>query len=423
MDIPEPIRQLMEQQPELKFFIESLVKKIEQLEQKLGETEKEKLPFLKPNNRRRHSKPGRKEGHEGTSRHVPAEIHEEVELKAECCPHCNTGLGEPVESYTRYVEDIQPAKPSNRKYNVRRYWCTKCRKLVHRKVPDAIPHSRFGIKLMLWVDFQRHAMNMPFPKIRQELASHFGIEATEASLYNGVKRLARIFGKEYERIKVLMRLLCYVYFDDTGWRVNGKNAYLWDFINSIASLYIIARTRGGKIPKHVLGKNYDGIAVSDFYPSFDNLPFRQQKCWLHILRKTRDNCNLEVRRLHKRLKRLLRDAIGGLGEERLLGRLDEICSEGYRTRICRKVSKLLRKHRESMFRFVGEEGLDYHNNNSESGLRNVVIMRKVTGGSRSWEGAEVLAINKSVIESWRKQGKDFFEYGMEYVQKELGLTS
>jgi len=422
MDIPKPLRELMDKDPSVKLFVETIIGKIESLEKRFGDLEKERLPFYKPDANRRHRKPGQKNGHEGTSRHVPSEIHEEKELKADMCPCCGAGLGETVDSYERYVEDIEPARPRNRKYTVHRYWCRRCRKLVHRKVPDAVPNSRFGIRLMLWVDFQRHAINMPFSKIRHELEYHFGIKATEASLCNGVARLAGVFGNEYKSIMALMREANCNYFDDTGWRVNGRNSYLWDFINDVASLYVIARTRGGRVPKRILGKHYNGVAVSDFYPSFDNLPFRQQKCWLHILRKTRDNSNPEVRRMHRRLKRLLKDAKSGTDKERLLSRLDGMTAEGYRTRICRKAAKLLDKHRNSMFRFV-DEGIDYHNNNAERGLRNMVIMRKVTGGSRSWKGVEALAINKTVIETWRKQGKDFFEHGMEYVQKELELTS
>lgn len=416
------VNQILEENKKLKEENRLLKERLDFLEKKLGDIEKERLPFFKPSSHRRHKKPGQKQGHEGTSRHIPAEIHEEAVLEARQCPHCSTELGEPVETYTRYVEDIEPAKPRNKRYTVCRYWCTNCKKLVHKKVPDAMPHSRFGIRLMLWADFQRHAMNMPFGKICKELEMYFGIVATEASLYNGVKRLAGIFGKEYGAIRALMREIKHVYFDDTGWRVNGKNEYLWDFINHIASLYVIARTRSGKIPKQILGRDYEGIAVSDFYPSFDKLPFRQQKCWLHILRKTRDNDSPEVKSMHRRLKRLLKDAKNGDDKDRLLKRLDAITCKRYRTRICRKAAKLLGRHRDNMFRFI-DGAVECHNNNAERGLRNMVIMRKVTGGSRSWNGAEVLAVNKTIIETWGKQGKDFFEYGMEYVQRELGLTS
>src|SRR3990172_2496014 len=166
MDIPKPLRELMDKDPSVKLFVETIIGKIERLEKRFGDLEKERLPFYKPDANRR-----------------------------------------------------------NRKYTVHRYWCRRCRKLVHRKVPDAVPNSRFGIRLMLWVDFQRHAINMPFSKIRHELEYHFGINSTEASLCNGVARLAGVFGNEYKSIMALMREANCNYFDDTGWRVNGRDSH------------------------------------------------------------------------------------------------------------------------------------------------------------------------------------------------------
>ena len=67
MEIPDSIKKLMNENPELKVFIELLLGKIQQLEQKIDKKEKESLPFFKSNIRRRHKKSGRKNGHEGTS--------------------------------------------------------------------------------------------------------------------------------------------------------------------------------------------------------------------------------------------------------------------------------------------------------------------------------------------------------------------
>jgi uncharacterized protein (UPF0335 family) len=73
--------------------------------------------FVKPAvGRRRHKKPGRKEGHPAALRPMPDHIdfHQEVALPvdaagAESCPCCNTGLVD-IEDHERVVEDIIPAK-------------------------------------------------------------------------------------------------------------------------------------------------------------------------------------------------------------------------------------------------------------------------------------------------------------------------
>lgn len=33
-----------------------------------------------------------------------------------------------------------------------------------------------------------------------------------------------------------------------------------------------------------LGEDYGGVTCSDFYPSFGKLPYRQQKCLIHLLK-------------------------------------------------------------------------------------------------------------------------------------------
>jgi hypothetical protein len=47
------------------------------------------------------------------------------------------------------------------------------------------------------------------------------------------------------------------------------------------------------------------------------------------------------------------------------------------------------------------------------------VIRKISGGNRSERGAKVHEIMMSVMESYRLQGKDFFQDGMEYIQRKL----
>jgi hypothetical protein len=38
----------------------------------------------------------------------------------------------------------------------------------------------------------------------------------------------------------------------------------------------------------VLGEDYDGVTVQDFYPSYDRAPGIKQKDWAHLLRDARE---------------------------------------------------------------------------------------------------------------------------------------
>jgi Transposase IS66 family len=40
---------------------------------------------------------------------------------------------------------------------------------------------------------------------------------------------------------------------------------------------------------HELLRNYKGVLISDFYPGYDAVECRQQKCWVHLIRDLNDD--------------------------------------------------------------------------------------------------------------------------------------
>lgn len=138
----------------------------------------------------------------------------------------------------------------------------------------------------------------------------------------------------------------------------------------------------------------------------------------------------EQKKLHKKLKRLYRDAVKFKAtkpskEEReqavkkFLKRLDQISDDYYLSFSCRRIAERLRKHRENMFRFVMVDGLDPDNNEAERGIRPNVVKRKISGGNRSPQGALAHAVNMSIIETCKRQNLNFFEFGSEYLQGQI----
>ena len=58
---------------------------------------------------------------------------------------------------------------------------------------------------------------------------------------------------------------------------------------------------------------------------------------------------------------------------------------------------------DDLFRFTQDKKVDGDNNLAERGLRKVVIIRKISNGSRSDSGAEILEVLLSVVETARLQ--------------------
>jgi transposase len=84
---------------------------------------------------------------------------------------------------------------------------------------------------------------------------------------------------------------------------------------------------------------------------------------------------------------------------RLEDRLDAMVRMEQTHPEAKRLSKRLVRHRSELTRFLWEEKLDGTNNAAERALRPAVVMRKITGGSRSEAGAEAWAKLASLVRS------------------------
>ena len=293
-----------------------------------------------------------------------------------------------------------------------------------------------GIKVMLFVVYQRYALHLPYNKIRDNLEHCFGIKTTEATLINAVQLISSYYRKEFHAIKEQLKLNRYVHIDETGWRINGVNHWLWTFISDTAVLFKIDRRRSGAVPREMLGDEYEGIVLSDFCSAYNTLPYKKQKCLVHLLRETKKIAekNEQTQKFHRRIKRFVRDAAQfvedhSLSERksaypRFFKRLERIIKGPYTDPDCQRLIKRLKKHRESLLTFL-EEDIDYHNNTAERALRSSVVMRKITGGNRSQEGAHTHEILMSIYETCKMHNENFLKESEQFMRNRLkkGVTS
>jgi transposase len=93
---------------------------------------------------------------------------------------------------------------------------------------------------------------------------------------------------------------------------------------------------------------------------------------------------------------------------RLEAAMDRLLDKDYRTASNQRLAKHLRQQREYLFTFLHFPGLEGTNNRAERAIRPAVIARKVWGGNRTWNGANVQQILMSVLRTFRQQGKDAF---------------
>jgi transposase len=370
---------------------------------------------------------GRPTGHPGSSRPRPTRIDQTETVSAgDTCPDCGapfTGAGVTRE---RVVEDIDLARPTViTKYVIERRWCPACRTYHENPVTTALPRHRLGLHVLLFVVYQKVALGLSYAKIQHELRTYFGLTVSQGELPGMVAEIAALFGPAYARLLDLMRQQAAIHVDETGWRVDGVPHWLWVFVNDVVALFVVSRSRGSKVPQALLGPDFDGVVISDFFSAYSPLDVEKAKCWSHLLRDSHDLAKGshppdEHVRFHTDLHALFLDM--GLALEQVAAdpttrervaddlrtRLWRFACQPWRRDPCRQLAERIKKHLDDLVVWLYDPAVEPTNNAAERALRGAVVTRKTSFGSRSKRGAQAFARLLSIIMTWERQGHDFF---------------
>jgi transposase len=370
---------------------------------------------------------GRAAGHPGTSRRRPARIdHTQLIPAPDSCPDCGSAFSGIGTTRERVVEDIVLVRPTViTKYLIERRWCPSCRAYHEDALTDALPRHRLGLHVLLFVVYQKVALGLSYGKIQRELRAYFGLRVSVGELPGMVAEIAGLFGPAYARLLDLMRQQAAIHIDETSWRVDGVPHWLWVFVNDVVALYVVSRSRGSKVPQALLGPDFDGVAISDFFSAYSPLEVEKAKCWAHLLRDSHDNAKgqeaeSERVRFHRTLHALFVEMglaleqvqADGVGRDRVYTemrtKLWRFATEHWRSWQCQQLADRIKKYLDDLVIWLKNPAVDPTNNAAERALRGAVVTRTTSFGSRSKRGAQAFARMLSIIMTWERQGKEFF---------------
>jgi transposase len=449
--LKEEIKTLKENLEQLNKEKAQLIKRIDKLEEEnqclKEENQKLRLELfgIKPSKKKEDKNPdeqcksepkkrGPPIGHKGTSRKKPEKVDRTVVLKLDACPYCDGEISELKQTRERYMEDIVPVTLYVTRYIIKQGYCKKCGKIVYPDVPEVIDNCHFGLHFLLYITYLRYVMNLPDNKIATLLNDIYDAKVSEGTIVEYLKRAAEIFGDEYERIKRQMKELnCH--YDDTGQRVNGENKWLWVFISNEAMLYHTSKSRSKKVVVEILGEDYDGVTVQDFYPSYDGAPGVKQKCWSHLIRDAKDLAEKkkpppDAKEFHKGLQQIFKDAKETekkltIEKERIhwyevfVDRLQSFAAMDWKDHDVRKLAKRVLKYSPELFTFIRIPSIEPTNNRAERAIRPCVLQKKISGCHRTDEGAKNRDVLMSVIGTMKLQEENFLDHGKEHILKAL----
>jgi len=431
---------------------EKLKKRIKELEEALEKERKEKekiqkefeqykakypavkeLPdFVKENINHEQKTPGQKKGHKGYSRKIPERIDFIEPLEINTCPDCNAELSGTQEVRKRIVIDIPlTSQTINTQYEIHRKYCGQCKKLVETDVPNALPNSPFGLNLMLFVTFLKIGMALPYNKIQQLLLTMYSLRISEGGLVNILSQIKEEFGEYYQTLEKKMRRVKTKHADESGWRIDGINHYIWLFVTKEIALYKIRKSRRSEVPANVLKKQKNKIITCDGFSAYNKLRTLIgcliQLCWFHILknsRKHKKNYPEEATVLHEKLKEIyaLAKSYDHKATDKQVENLKQeikwLAYPMYKHHEVKGFLSTLLERIDDLFRFTQDKNIAGDNNIAERGLRKAVIIRKISNGNRSGKGAGILEVLLSVVETAKLQKQNPLLFMHEIIASE-----
>jgi hypothetical protein len=222
-----------------------------------------------------------------------------------------------------------------------------------------------------------------------------------------------------------------VHADETSWSINS----VWAFLSEQVRVLLFGVHKDGATLEAVLDPaTFAGVVVSDDAAVYANFS-KTQKCWAHLIRKAikltlQAPDNAEYRSfadsllaLYRKACRIKRDGrLGQAGRERKVAELDDellgLCNSrwldetptpgeienAYRC-LANELMRLMLGR--ELFTFVLQAEVDGTNNEAERELRSAAQARKTGRTSKTLRGARRQSILHSVLESLRKQLREF----------------
>ena len=414
---------------ELIEIIKGLYKEVEELKQKVSaEQRKRTEKFAKANtHKKRKKRPGQKLGHVGMTRPVPDHIDEVIEEALQECPDCHHPLGSPFKIEEEIQEDIIPAHVHVRKYRRHVYGCEHCGKEVSAPYhPEHVPKGYLGANVLIQAAILKYYHCLPYRKICELFKELAGLTVSPGGISQALARISHWLGVEKTVLLEAIRGSPQLHVDETGWRLDGKKSWVWALANKRLAYYHVDRSRARKVLKGLLGTEFNGTLISDFFSVYLNLPYRMQKCLVHLLREFHDcaktDRTAEFVGAYRKIKRLINDARRLHAQHgqipngkyvrlrlRLEERLFEFTTAVYINKNLQRLSKRFVQSWLDMFRFLKDPTLDWNNNLAERMIRPNVIYRNRSFGNRSDRGAEAHGTIMSLMQTLRLQGQNVGE--------------
>jgi transposase len=352
------------------------------------------------------------------------------------CPECNYRLQGSSIDYRRQVIELPAPQPVEIiEHQVIKRFCPHCRRWRSPQLDlshQVLGQGRIGVRIASLIGFLSQTLRLPIRRIQTYLDTLHCLRLSTGEIVELRHHLRRTLQSSVERLKQQARASPILHGDETSWRENGTNGYIWAFSTpgeQAVRYYEYDGSRSQQVVHRILGGQFAGHLVSDFYGSYNVYAGKHQRCWVHLLRDlhalkeqhAQDTSSVEwaqaVRALYDEAQTWLQahsQPSQLAREEQYVSLMAQAHSLGLqharsKQHPCQALAKRLLRHEDELFQFVLIEGLSADNNLAERSIRPLVVCRKISGGSRSEEGSKTRMALASLFETWQARKQNPFD--------------
>ena len=353
-----------------------------------------------------------------------------------------------VATHDRYQEDIPLPEltPSYipclvTKFVIQRGICRVCGKSTTGNNKDLGGQTvTLGSNIRLLICHLVSVMGMSYTQVASLLLSLYGLHVSEGEIANTLAKQHQAWLPAYHRLRADIRAAPAVHADETPWPIQSLEGYgyAWNLSGTASPkvCFALENSRGVVHAKTLFGQDSDqpfaGVRISDDYGAYRSatLPGRQQLCWAHLYRCIRDlryNDNLpedqqpavawwyeQFAAVYQDLRAYLEKPYDLNGRKQqsdaLWQRLQTLLptTPNEPMKLTKLKAQLTRAGQAKLFACL-TYNTPCDNNRAERDLRQLVLKRKRSFGSKTEKGAQALATVLSLCTTtWRTNPTSYF---------------
>ncbi len=425
--------------------VETLMKRIQQLEEEVARLKKNSNNSSKPpssdivkpkiNVRKRTTKKRKRGGQPGHAKHSRKpfgtdEIDSVVEY--ELCGKALDGLI-PLDEWHVVQQVTLPEKLYVvTEHRARKYIEAKTGKIIVASLPNEIRKGGLlGADITAMTAFMKGGCHMSFSTVQQFFKEVLHLDVSRGMLSKATQKVSAAIKPAYQQLAERLPDESYLGIDETGHKNSGDKYWTWCFQRPDYSLFHIDKSRGSEVLFDLLGDEYEGIIGCDYwgaYRKFTRLSNATvQYCMAHLIREVRFLAEHTTKKLARWgdhlldwLKKLFKTlhCSDDLTARGFAQRMKHI-KQGFLSRMRRPpdhklAKKLARRFKgkaaETYFRFLTDPAIEPTNNGTEREIRHTVIDRRITQGTRGDAGMRWCERIWTTIATCKKQDRNVFEF-------------